>query len=339
MAKKSSSLPAGQASKKPVKNPLLASERTLSKIGKLLELPNFKSIDEANKFLQNMIGKPDSLNDPFLADKRNPLDEAQEIMYDAFDEENSQKRIKLAKKALSVSKDCADAYNLLAEEAPSLEEAKELYHNGIAAGKRSIGEKAFEEMKGHFWGYHETRPFMRTMAGLSNVLWSLNQKQESVDVIKEMLVLNPYDNQGMRYSLINKLLVLRKLSEAEDLLNEYMDDHSAYWYYSRAYLYFCKPSKKFAADKELIKAMKFNPYVPLYLFGIKEMPKILPDFIGIGDDNEAIEYADVAFEVWGSNESAYHWFAGLYKKMENELNQLIIKKEKERQKRFKDLGK
>ncbi len=321
---------------KSVKNPLLASERMLAKVGKLLEKQDFKSIDEANKFLQNMIGKPDSLNDPFLMENRNPLDEAQEIMFDAFEEVNSAKRIKLAKKALSISKDCADAYNLLAEEADSLEEAKELYHNGIASGKRAIGKTAFEEMKEHFWGFHETRPYMRAMAGLSNTLWALNQRQESIDTIKEMLDLNPNDNQGMRYSLINKLLVMRKLNEAEELLKEYKDDYTAHWLYSKAFLYFNKPSKRLTAEKELVEAMKFNPYVPQYLFGIKEMPRVLPNYMGIGDVTEAISYVEDSLEVWGSNKNASQWFAGLYKKMENELNQLVAAKEKERLKRLKD---
>ena len=329
MAKKNSN-------KKSVKDPLLASERTLAKVGKLLEKQNFQSIDEANKFLQNMIGKPNSLDDPFLTDHRNPLDVAQEIMYDAFDEDSPTKRIKLAKKALSISKDCADAYNLLAEESDSPEEAKELYHNGIAAGKRAIGKKVFDKMKGSFWGFHETRPFMRAMAGLSSTLWLLNQSQESVDTIKEMLAFNPNDNQGMRYSLINKLLVMRKLNEAEELLKEYKDDYTAHWLYSKAYLYFNKPSKKLTADKDLIEAMRFNPYVPLYLFGIKQMPEVLPDYMGIGDDTEAISYVKDSLEVWGSNKNASHWFAGLYKKMENELNQLVASKEKERLKQFKD---
>ena len=327
------------SNKKSVKDPLLTSERTLAKVGKLLGKQNFQSIDETNKFLQNMIGKPDSLDDTFFMDNKNPLDEAQEIMYDAFEEDDSAKRIKLAKKALSISKDCADAYNLLAEETDSLDEVKELYYCAIEAGRRAIGKKNFEQMKGEFWGFHETRPFMRAMAGLSNTLWYLNQRLESVDIIKEMLILNPNDNQGMRYSLINKLLVMKKLNEAEELLKDYKDDYTAHWLYSKAYLYFDKPSKKLTAHNELIEAMKFNPYVPLYLFGIKKMPEILPDYMGIGDDTEAITYVEDSIEVWGSNKNASLWFSNIYKKMEIELNQLIAAKEKERLKRLKNFGK
>jgi len=49
-------------------------------------------------------------------EKKTPLEEAQEIMYDAYEAGTKAKRIKLAKKALTISQDCADAYILLAEE-------------------------------------------------------------------------------------------------------------------------------------------------------------------------------------------------------------------------------
>ena len=56
------------------------------------------------------------------------LEQAQEIMWDAWDEQNATRRIDLARKALTISDDCADAYVLLAEEvASSLHEAMELY--------------------------------------------------------------------------------------------------------------------------------------------------------------------------------------------------------------------
>jgi len=42
---------------------------------------------------------------------------------------------------LSISPDCADAYNLLAEEeAKTLEEAKDLYQKGMEAGRRAIDD-------------------------------------------------------------------------------------------------------------------------------------------------------------------------------------------------------
>ena len=48
-----------------------------------------------------------------------PLAKAQALVYRAFEEPDEQKRIQLAKDALAISPDCADAYVLLAEPATS----------------------------------------------------------------------------------------------------------------------------------------------------------------------------------------------------------------------------
>ena len=78
------------------------------------------------------------------------LFEAQDLMYEAFDARGT-RRAALAREALAISSDCADAYLLLAEEtATSLEEARELLEQGVAAGERALGPEPFEEDVGHF---------------------------------------------------------------------------------------------------------------------------------------------------------------------------------------------
>jgi hypothetical protein len=68
--------------------------------------------------------------------------------------------------ALGISPLCADAYVLLAEEAQSIEEARDLYAKGVEAGELALGPQGFEEYAGHFWDFLETRPYMRAR-GLS----------------------------------------------------------------------------------------------------------------------------------------------------------------------------
>src|SRR5436305_1198174 len=73
-----------------------------------------------------------------------PLGKAQALMYRAFEEPNEKKRIQLAKDALAICPDCADAYNLLAEHASSRKETRRLYEQGVAAGERALGQEAFQ---------------------------------------------------------------------------------------------------------------------------------------------------------------------------------------------------
>ena len=94
-----------------------------------------------------------------------PLHQAQRIVYQAFAAPDPQERIKLAKQALDLSPDCADAYVVLAENAHNRKEAFDYYEKGVAAGERAIGPIAFQESVGRFWGLMETRPYMRAVKG------------------------------------------------------------------------------------------------------------------------------------------------------------------------------
>ena len=55
---------------------------------------------------------------PVYDDAEEALFEAQDLMYDAFEESDAGRRRALAVEALTISPDCADAYLLLAEETP-----------------------------------------------------------------------------------------------------------------------------------------------------------------------------------------------------------------------------
>src|SRR5271169_4178978 len=110
----------------------------------------------------------------------NPLDEAQELIYDAWEMADLKSCLELARRALKISPDCADAYVLLAEAARTRAKALELYRKGVAAGERALGREAFERDAGHFWGILETRPYMRARAGLADSLWDRGDYDEAI---------------------------------------------------------------------------------------------------------------------------------------------------------------
>src|SRR5262249_8050642 len=132
------------------------------------------------------------------ADQDTPLRKAQALLYRAFEEPDAERRVQLAKDALALCPDCADAHVLLAEHAPGRKEALRLYEQGVAAGERALGTEAFERDAGHFWGVLETRPYMRARLGLAHALWTAGRRDEAVRHLQDMLRLNPGDNQGVR---------------------------------------------------------------------------------------------------------------------------------------------
>jgi len=234
--------------------------------------------------------------------------EAQNLMYAAWEEQNPARRIAMARKALKVSPDCADAYVLLAEEeADTVGRSLELYQQGAEAGKRALGEAYFQENAGHFWGLLRTRPYMRALEGMAACLWQMKLEDKALKVYQEMLRLNPNDNQGIRYLMINLLLGLNRDDELSKLLDEYQDDWSAVWTYSQALLEFRQSGASPKANRGLRAALEQNPLVPAYLSGKKRIPNQLPAYIGMGDENEAIAYAADHLNHWRRTPGALNW--------------------------------
>src|SRR5690349_23073939 len=159
----------------------------------------------------------------------NPTAKAQDVMYEAWERTTPRSRIALAHKALGISPLCADAYVLLAEEAAqSIEEARDYYAKGVEAGELALGPRGFKEYAGHFWGFLETRPYMRARAGLAGTLVKLGDVAGALDHYRDMLKLNPNDNQGIRYVLAGCLLKQDNYSALKELLAAH-EDSSAFW--------------------------------------------------------------------------------------------------------------
>lgn len=232
--------------------------------------------------------------------------EAQEIIWDAMDEPDPRARVKLAREALKVSADCADAYVILAEDsATSLEKALTFYEQGVEAGHRALGDE-FEETVGHFWGVLETRGFMRALAGRSNSCWELGRVEEALADAQELLRLNPSDNQGVRYFLVDWLLTVWRNDDAAALLKTpmYKDDASASWAWSRALLAIRRKDRNVA--KAIRSASAVNPFVSLYLLGLEKPPKEESPTIGFGDPTEAADYFFRSFPAWAATPGAVH---------------------------------
>ncbi|HEY1391071.1 MAG TPA: hypothetical protein VGF38_21220 [Ktedonobacterales bacterium] len=279
-------------------------EQELTAMSRLLSQQDFASIEEANAFLQQLLERGDGKlprTEPSTA-----LEEAQEVIYQAL-QAPAARRTALARQALTISADCADAYVLLAEAATDPQEARHLYEQGVAAGERALGEETFREESGHFWGLVETRPYMRAREGLAHVLWHLEERAGAIEHAEALLHLNPGDNQGIRYVLASWLLAVRDEEALEQLLGQYPDEWSAHWGYTQALLAFRRHGAGRRADAALKRALQINPYVPLYLLGITAFPRELPAAYGMGDEREAMLYVAEAAEPWVETPGAAEW--------------------------------
>ncbi|MFB0524472.1 MAG: tetratricopeptide repeat protein [Phycisphaerae bacterium] len=278
-------------------------ERMQMDIHRMIEGRDFSSEDDLQEFLnENVVGK----KLPRQAGTT-PLEQAQDLMYDAFDS-RGRKQLQLARKALEICPDCADAYVLLAERCSDVQKAKDLYAQSVAAGERALGEEFFEKEAGNFWGILETRPYMRARLGLAQCLEGLGQLEEAVHHYHELLRLNPMDNQGVRHMLLGCLLEMNANDEAEQLLKKYKDDKGlAISSYARALLTFRQKGNTAIAHKHLQKASSVNKYVPQYLLEDEQLPEFLPPSYSLGSEEEAVLCADLLKDAWNNTPDAIEW--------------------------------
>jgi tetratricopeptide (TPR) repeat protein len=242
------------------------------------------------------------------ADAEAALDRAQELVYDAWEADTAKRRIELAEQALATSALCADAYVLLAGHAkPGSEEELDLWRRGVAAGEMALGKAAFEEYAGSFWGFLETRPYMRARLGLARALWQRGVRDEAVDHLRAMLHLNPNDNQGVRYVLAAYLAEAARDEELSVLLAEYPDDGSAVWTWTAALIAFRRVGVTEESGKLLAEALANNRHVLPYLLGERRLPKQMPPFISPGEEDEAIYYASEFSAGWALTSGAADW--------------------------------
>jgi tetratricopeptide (TPR) repeat protein len=274
-------------------NSRMVMEQEMARLHALLDQQDFNSIDEINSFLeQNMNSKP------ARSKKASKEEQASELLYAAWSEPNPQRRIQLAQEALQLDPGSGDAYNILAECAASPKEMAYYYKQGMLVEEKRLGKACFKENKGHFWMYTPTRPYMRAKKGYAEACGQLDKMPEAIQHYRELLELNPNDNQGVRNLLLPAYIETTDWNAAEQLIRQFDEDGSASFNYARVIVEYGQNGQTAKLKSLINQAVEHNPFVPAYLKGKKKLPRTMPDYMGYGDDREAIIYAIINRHLW-----------------------------------------
>lgn len=254
--------------------------------------------------MQSMFG-----GGPFGGGKRGAKSAAQDLAYEAMGNSDPGRALQLAKRALELNPRCVDALLIVARAGSgTTEQLVEQVRAAVRAGEEDLGQDFFQENRGHFWGILETRPYMRARAFLAELLVKSGRTSEAIEHLEAMLELNPGDNQGLRYVLLGHYLALDRLQEAERLFRHY-DEASAFFAWGRVLHRFLSGDEP-AAQKALAEARQTNRFAEVYLSGSKRLPTQLPEYYGIGDQNEGIVCAVELGEAWAKHPAAVKWLKG-----------------------------
>jgi tetratricopeptide (TPR) repeat protein len=286
----------------PLANPLVM-DRVSAQIDRLLANQDFKTKEEYEAFMQaNVLGK--RIED-FVPETS--LEKAQDIVFRAYGVKG-RKQIHMARQALAVDPDCADAYIMLAERTPLQDKQLEYFTQALQAAERTLAPEVFEEHVGKFWQVVETRPYVRARFRLAKCLIKAARLQEAAEHLRELLRLNPDDILGARFWLWPCLLRLGKDAEVEKLLKQSnRDKDDCTWVYTRVLLAFRQKGETPLAKRHLNQAIKRNPICAEYLMNGKGFPKPTPDGRELFYDDEGYFCADVLAAAWHETAGAAEW--------------------------------
>jgi tetratricopeptide (TPR) repeat protein len=278
-------------------------EQMLQKLRRALEQRGPASVEEARTVVESLMRAADDAPVSDEGGGQTPLEQAQQLAFDAMEAEGRY-QTHLARRALEISRDCADAWTILGNRARTSAGAAAHYREAVAAGERALGADFFAEHAGHFWGLVEARPYMRARRALAEALEGEGLADDALAHYRELIRLNPNDNQGVRYLLLRLLLEEQQDEEARALLDQFVVDESATWLYAQALVAFRLEGKD--ADARLDRAIADNPHVPPFLTGEKELPA-LPAYYRPGSKEEAAIAADTLQDAWVDTNAAIFW--------------------------------
>lgn len=281
----------------------LRDDITLRKMGRLINSLGTSSIEEIEAAVEARLAEAD-LHELF---PNTPEEDALELVAQAEETFSDEVAISLVQEALKIDPNCVDAYRVLADTEPELAKSLELLERARRIAEENLGPEVFEQHMGRFWETLKTRPYMRVRHALAQQLWAAGQQHEAIDQAQEILGLNEKDPMGIRYFLINWLLVAKNLAGAERLFAHFPNtDESCGWLYPKALYLFQRDGASPQANQAFKDAFESNPFV----VDVMAWPeKSAPDAVDKRAYSEAEWYVIVGNQAWDTTEGAYEWLA------------------------------
>ncbi len=269
---------------------------------RLLQRQDFKSEDELNQFLSGLLGNTiPTFPDMKLTNK----EKAQDLVEAAYNLPPAKAK-KTIEKALHLDPDCIEAYEFLATTSSSEALSLTYLEKGIEIGKRIFGGEFLERSKGYFWGLHETRPYMRCLHYYANALYNLGNINASIQLLEEMIELNPNDNQGVRDVLLLNLIETDNDEKFLKYFTMFEEESRAMWLFTHVLYVFKTEGDTPKSRKLLSNANKRNKHIIKGLVS-KTMNPNVPSTYMLGGESEADIYVQLALPAWIKVKGALDW--------------------------------
>lgn len=239
-----------------------------------------------------------------------------------------------AKRAFMVSDKCPEAYVLLTYEKDAAE-GKPLLEKALALAEELVGRQTIDQPGVDLLEVEDGPAYLMCRKTLGFCLATLRDEERALLHLKAVAALDPQDGIGVGHTLLLSFLVR---GEEEDNENAWQIAQAQsctcpYHLYSRALLSFRREDPGAESEELLRQALLANPHVPLFLFGVLEMPEDPPTAHEVAEDGwlsgqtAAGAYASAALVAWEDTPGALEWLelsmAGLATELRQEIGEQL----------------
>jgi len=243
-------------------------------------------------------------------------------------EGNRRGAAKLFRRALELDPQHADAHNhlgIISMEAKKLKAAEEHFRAAIDGGQRRL-ERDGAQVR---WGFIENRPYLRGLGNLALLLAEQRKWAEALAIHKQMLKLNPNDNQGVRWLIGLECVRVGDDEGAIDAFQKCMHEEVGCAFgLALAMLRAQGPSAEIG--EALLTGFAANRYVAPMLLG--ETWKRLDAFHGsnMAEPEWAQDVIDAQADIWqavprGADLLRFWWTAPPVAKWRRKLDEIMVR--------------
>jgi tetratricopeptide (TPR) repeat protein len=211
-----------------------------------------------------------------------------QLLEQAYQASSLEKKLSLAERALKLDPNCVPALMMLSQASDDPDERIAYCERGLAAFRAKNGEDLFQTLQGEFGSTEETSEYLFVMQTLALELASEKRFEQAVKIGLEMLDLASDDELGMRWAVMEWLLLLDENITARELWNRYSEDFFVMWSFANLLLAYREQRPEAELLEILKRAHTENPITVEYLLGIHELPAEEPPSFTTGSREEAI---------------------------------------------------
>lgn len=246
--------------------------------------------------------------------------EANDLYYEALESAAPRKRIKLLKQALQLNPRHIDARVALCEEVDDVEMARELLEQAISIGEEDLADELVDDV-GEFWGLLHTRPYMRAQQALAEIEFHHGQISKAIEIYQELIRLNPMDNQGVRWALMEAYCRTNRHEEALKLVEQFPDEGAPFLPMTAVLIQYANEGDSPELRKQLQEQVDRNPHIIPRLLDPSLLNKGNIPMFSLGSPEEADLYCQQFLSVWKSTPGAVTWLRECSRELSLDLSE------------------